>query len=167
MRVASDFPAGSSPLARGLPLGLGELVGGRRIIPARAGFTRPGARSSRTPGDHPRSRGVYDAAVPAPRVISGSSPLARGLRGLLRLCGSEGRIIPARAGFTFVPVMMTVSPADHPRSRGVYRQATGRRLQRRGSSPLARGLLHLLGGDRGEERIIPARAGFTAPGSRP
>ena len=35
------YPAGSSPLARGLPIG--EITGddGEGIIPARAGFTRP------------------------------------------------------------------------------------------------------------------------------
>ena len=50
---------GSSPLARGLPLGEPRQGGLLGIIPARAGFTRPGARSSTTRGDHPRSRGVY------------------------------------------------------------------------------------------------------------
>ena len=50
---------------------------------------------------------------------------------------------------------------DHPRSRGVYVRAALGPAERRGSSPLARGLLSqccvcvCLGG------IIPARAGFT------
>ena len=30
------------------------------------------------------------------------------------------RIIPARAGFTVISVRVTATPADHPRSRGVY-----------------------------------------------
>ena len=38
-------PAGSSPLARGLPEGFGKEVDGKGIIPARAGFTTP--RTSR------------------------------------------------------------------------------------------------------------------------
>ena len=50
----------------------------------------------------------------------GSSPLARGLLGddvdeIVR----DG-IIPARAGFTVTLDTGLDSPADHPRSRGVY-----------------------------------------------
>ena len=52
---------------------------------------------------------------------------------------------------------------DHPRSRGVYvpEDAAGDGLG--GSSPLARGLLAWLGDIVSPGRIIPARAGFTAP----
>ena len=51
--------AGSSPLARGLQAGspIGSLR--RRIIPARAGFTRNPHRGTPETRDHPRSRGVY------------------------------------------------------------------------------------------------------------
>ena len=70
---------GSSPLARGL-LSLGTLlikIG--RIIPARAGFTAPRRPSSGRSRDHPRSRGVYIAGSEIFHLVSGSSPLARGL----------------------------------------------------------------------------------------
>ena len=74
----------------------------------------------------------------------GSSPLARGLRHGRAGLVVEGRIIPARAGFT-PPGRNRRKPAgDHPRSRGVY---VGQ---------------HSLTVDR--RRIIPARAGFTRPG---
>ena len=54
---------------------------------------------------------------------------------------------------------------DHPRSRGVYSLAMARLPPVEGSSPLARGLRGP-GGRRGADaRIIPARAGFTAPRS--
>ena len=50
---------GSSPLARGLRrLGPFRQVAAR-IIPARAGFTRPRDRCLHPQRDHPRSRGVY------------------------------------------------------------------------------------------------------------
>ena len=53
------IPSGSSPLARGLPLGRAAGESHAGIIPARAGFT-PAAPERRTQrGDHPRSRGVY------------------------------------------------------------------------------------------------------------
>ena len=68
--------SGSSPLARGLHYFVVRRGATARIIPARARFTRGGAR---------------------PR---GSSPLARGLPGGAGVQPAEARIIPARAGFT-------------------------------------------------------------------
>ena len=71
------------------------------------------------------------------------------------------RIIPARAGFTALPVGAHTHQWDHPRSRGVYRPGYLPDPVRRGSSPLARGLRlkSVFGTPRA--RIIPARAGFT------
>ena len=146
-----------------------QLIKGRtpvRIIPARAGFTRPDARSSTTRGDHPRSRGVYAGTSFKTMLQRGSSPLARGLRG--RNPGGRGHrgIIPARAGFTMGLPGRCALIRDHPRSRGVYDQAWDDTMDGWGSSPLARGLPrpHALGARQG--RIIPARAGFTRPGRR-
>ena len=140
--VAVDVAAsGSSPLARGL---LGDQQAAhapRRIIPARAGFTRPMSSSMSPTGDHPRSRGVYSDFFPAMSVPCGSSPLARGLR-------------PR-------PVGHGRGHSDHPRSRGVYQVDAGPVQSFRGSSPLARGLRGAPGVDFALEGIIPARAGFT------
>ena len=74
------------------------------------------------------------------RGSTGSSPLARGL--LLR-AGPDlllNRIIPARAGFTFLYFLSIAYPMDHPRSRGVYVTRSAMERGRIGSSPLARGL---------------------------
>ena len=91
---------GSSPLARGLPLGhaLHALRGG--IIPARAGFTFHITFSERS--------------------LFGSSPLARGLHLLGARSGQAPGIIPARAGFTCPAAGRPRPGQDHPRSRGVY-----------------------------------------------
>ena len=70
---------GSSPLARGLRVGIARLLVRHRIIPARAGFTRPEHNRNHGPTDHPRSRGVYGEMTPRPSSTLGSSPLARGL----------------------------------------------------------------------------------------
>ena len=70
--------------------------------------------------DHPRSRGVYAAAVVPAAQEWGSSPLARGLPALVDECEREGRIIPARAGFTGCATTCARPRRDHPRSRGVY-----------------------------------------------
>ena len=157
--------AGSSPLARGLlrPSAVAAVTAG--IIPARAGFTALRVGRPGPPGDHPRSRGVYRQGhspgahdrriIPAragftaraawiEACFQGSSPLARGLRRRSRRRRSAAR--------------------DHPRSRGVYPRFNDVVGDLPGSSPLARGLpwegLRRLAND----RIIPARAGFTRPG---
>ena len=152
----------SSPLARGLlDQGTSDHVS-RWIIPARAGFTWTNPPDSNDSLDHPRSRGVYSRCPQGGSRWTGSSPLARGLpqggRGGLLVLG----IIPARAGFTTGTAPARVSPWDHSRSRGVY--GDGRAVFRRdgGSSPLARGLRMALRTGDYRDRIIPARAGFTA-----
>ena len=93
-------PAGSSPLARGLRRQQHRRRRGRRIIPARAGFTHSACRAGRPTGDHPRSRGVYAENLRARAGDGGSSPLARGLRQVVESPLPPARIIPARAGFT-------------------------------------------------------------------
>ena len=142
VRSGSTSWAGSSPLARGLHAHLHDPRPSPRIIPARAGFTRPSASDVTLISDHPRSRGVYSTTPATPPSPAGSSPLARGLRmGRTRQAMVMG-IIPARAGFT------------------------GRRLEppaaANGSSPLARGLRREVRRREADQRIIPARAGFTA-----
>ena len=161
-RVKNDSLRGSSPLARGLRTDPARRPARRRIIPARAGFTRPPRRSSCPPADHPRSRGVYDEEAAGQPDYWGSSPLARGLRPQGRLDRLHGGIIPARAGFTRTARRSHRPWWDHPRSRGVYPSL--RRPLRRpwGSSPLARGLRPVLAQVRAYLGIIPARAGFTA-----
>ena len=153
---------GSSPLARGLRLPGGPVLGQGRIIPARAGFTPLRVVHDLPPGDHPRSRGVYPRATRTCRVSAGSSPLARGLPAGQRCQPGGGRIIPARAGFTPRRVPGPGGQRDHPRSRGVYRGCFQRRVRPRGSSPLARGLRAAGEAVAADHGIIPARAGFTS-----
>ena len=131
------------------------------IIPARAGFTAPTPPRSRSPRDHPRSRGVYLDQAVDDLDGTGSSPLARGLRGPPEQQVPRDRIIPARAGFTPQRACRTLQRWDHPRSRGVYVNAFGTADAISGSSPLARGLLTVNWVTVMGSRIIPARAGFT------
>ena len=156
-----DLSNGSSPLARGL-LSCGSWPhDSTRIIPARAGFTRCGRDGSGATSDHPRSRGVYSRRRGRRGGVSGSSPLARGLR-LGRLWWScRVRIIPARAGFTWASHCDDLASSDHPRSRGVYLHGMDGTVMDDGSSPLARGLRDFSGDFSGRGGIIPARAGFT------
>ena len=179
----NDFygSVGSSPLARGLPWNQATTTITTGIIPARAGFTRATRATAWSAPDHPRSRGVYKLNGGAGPACLGSSPLARGLPGGRGLRRRAVRIIPARAGFTPRRTPCRPPPADHPRSRGVYRtprRPCGPRKDHPrsrgvygyhrltvditpGSSPLARGLQSGEIRQDGGVGIIPARAGFT------
>ena len=158
-----DGMEGSSPLARGLPRRPSTHARAHRIIPARAGFTTPRRGSWRGRPDHPRSRGVYPEARASWSATLGSSPLARGLLWSGVKAVWDGRIIPARAGFTSALPGPRGRCSDHPRSRGVYVIVKVTQDAGTGSSPLARGLR--AGGRCScrRRRIIPARAGFTDP----
>ena len=96
----------------------------------------------------------------------GSSPLARGLQRGPRPPRRAGRIIPARAGFTEVAPGGVPGAADHPRSRGVYKEVQDKDGKWKGSSPLARGLPRPGPSGTAGQGIIPARAGFTPPRRR-
>ena len=91
----------------------------------------------------------------------GSSPHTRGLHVGLILRQRRAGIIPAHAGFTGHTPPPLASPADHPRTRGVYTPAPGRHPRASGSSPHTRGLLARLIEPSVPQRIIPAHAGFT------
>ena len=163
---ARGRPSGSSPLARGLPHHREGRGRGAGIIPARAGFTPDGDRLEDVRRDHPRSRGVYTAGGGGRWRGAGSSPLARGLRAGVASRRRARGIIPARAGFTVLGQAVHDDPEDHPRSRGVYGYAMYKTYLAEGSSPLARGLLDQPVDSVVHLRIIPARAGFTAPSPR-
>ena len=164
----ADSRAGSSPLARGLRHRLRLAGWGAGIIPARAGFTGQDAQMRRHLADHPRSRGVYLQWRRRPVAPQGIIPARAGFtpthpgRGPHRT-----RIIPARAGFTRFRMCGRCPRWDHPRSRGVYVLVGLSESADEGSSPLARGLLSSTNCRGSMPRIIPARAGFTAPGPRP
>ena len=138
---------GSSPLARGLLVGAGQVHVAPGIIPARAGFTQPVTQKRRVPSDHPRSRGVYLTMMWMWSPPFGSSPLARGLLDVIVFDEAQIRIIPARAGFT--AMICPFLRCGH------------------GSSPLARGLPTAADGQELLDGIIPARAGFTGRPRQP
>ena len=94
-------------------------------------------------------------------MLSGSSPLARGLLNRDPQDRIAGRIIPARAGFTYWKNPCGAFGTDHPRSRGVYYLLWLKVYTCCGSSPLARGLPRARRNATFPTRIIPARAGFT------
>ena len=140
-RLPTDIvPAfGSSPLARGTRDVVAAAEAVVRFIPARAGntpyATGPGGRSP----VHPRSRGEHAEPGPAPRLLDGSSPLARGTQGQCERPQRDVRFIPARAGNTPRTAGRSSTTTVHPRSRGEHNRAASRIKSSSGSSPLARG----------------------------
>ena len=159
-------PTGSSPLARGTPADTEQARQARRFIPARAGNTQPAATARPHPPVHPRSRGEHTVNLAVPETVSGSSPLARGTPS--NRCGPSDvlRFIPARAGNTRPRPASPAAPPVHPRSRGEHFRRYFRHHPPDGSSPLARGTLHLPVPVAAIQRFIPARAGNTLPRSR-
>ena len=152
---------GSSPLARGTQrVGL-YLNAHQGIIPACAGNTQcPECRVCRY-GDHPRLRGEHHSVHESQNSLSGSSPLARGTRGLHHRGVHSGGIIPACAGNTLYAIWSPMEYEDHPRLRGEHICSALLFLILEGSSPLARGTLKIQGPLLKCSGIIPACAGNT------
>ena len=101
--LVSFFCSGSSPLVRGQPTYRSLATMTSRIIPARAGPTRPTGPHRSPRSDHPRSCGANQAVQRGRLRQCGSSPLVRGQPSELRGLPERFRIIPARAGPTHRP----------------------------------------------------------------
>ena len=91
----------------------------------------------------------------------GSSPLSRGIPGVVREDIPGRGIIPALAGNTTTAASMNSSERDHPRSRGEYASPRQPPPTRHGSSPLSRGIHWDRGHQGSRGGIIPALAGNT------
>ena len=99
---------GSSPRVRGKLLVVGGIVGGVRIIPARAGQTVVSSADQGQYSDHPRACGANHAIARSCGVGNGSSPRVRGKQVVAVLEHAGQRIIPARAGLYFVKSVFRV-----------------------------------------------------------
>ena len=152
---------GSSPLSRGILAAPFCHQSRYRIIPALAGNTSARFFVARSRPDHPRSRGEYLVNKARDVIGKGSSPLSRGIRGLVIQSLLSGRIIPALAGNTFHVAPIYLLWQDHPRSRGEYSGEPKHTLNAKGSSPLSRGILETTTDPEDCRGIIPALAGNT------
>ena len=111
---------GSSALARGTPLRPSGESGVGGLIPTHAGNTLKSTHCMALTRAHPRSRGEHVLAETRGEGGYGSSPLARGTRSLLVSFLTLPRLIPARAGNTWVFYFFTAPTPAHPRSRGEH-----------------------------------------------
>ena len=152
---------GSSPLVRGQHSCDPTPSSPLRIIPARAGPTRGGRPHCNCGTDHPRSCGANFGLMYVAVPVTGSSPLVRGQPATDNVAAGDVRIIPARAGPTYITVDFDRASTDHPRSCGANVLSRLRWRGHFGSSPLVRGQLVLQLQRQRHARIIPARAGPT------
>ena len=159
--------SGSSPLVRGQLTVFRVMEAIRRIIPARAGPTRPPPRRSCPLPDHPRSCGANLRGLRWIVRVGGSSPLVRGQPLPYSQSPFALRIIPARAGPTTLMLDAATQWTDHPRSCGANATDTEFWLCLCGSSPLVRGQRIVPAALAWPLRIIPARAGPTEFPRRP
>ena len=158
---------GSSPLARGALAGGGEVGGGGRLIPARAGSTRRPCAMRRGGPAHPRSRGEHENSTNVAKAGYGLIPARAGSTGPTGPCGSTERAHPrSRGEHLAMRRVMRSTCGSSPLARGARPRHGGYRRVRWGSSPLARGAHHRQVPGRGVRRLIPARAGSTGPQPR-
>ena len=156
---------GSSPLTRGKPPPASDTNRRGRLIPAHAGKTRLSGAPPTTRWAHPRSRGENPPPKRAQRHQEGSSPLTRG-----KQVGSGdgvggGGLIPAHAGKTLNPALVSTRIWAHPRSRGENDLVAEFLTRRPGSSPLTRGKHLFIPAHMPMDGLIPAHAGKTGPTS--
>ena len=153
--------AGSSPHTRGAHRRQhwdGYRLG---IIPAYAGSTSNPVSALLKTADHPRIRGEHNVGVGDLDRLVGSSPHTRGARSSPMFHRSDGRIIPAYAGSTWIIVTRQAPARDHPRIRGEHGGVHMIVVDGPGSSPHTRGALSTFPPLAGEPGIIPAYAGST------
>ena len=110
---------------------------------------------------HPRSRGEYLSPVFLNLLISGSSPLTRGILLHAVEISRSCRFTPAHAGNTLLNQLNQSWYRVHPRSRGEYCPGKPLYLQFIGSPPLTRGIPCEDDRHDGTSRFTPAHAGNT------
>ena len=131
--------AGSSSRMRGTPPPRFQFQCLQRIIPAHAGNSAPGSRSSGLPTDHPRACGELEGAADVAAPEPGSSPRMRGTLYALHEGRSWRRIIPAHAGNSCCGRHLRTCTPDHPRACGELEYTLLTFCTASGSSPRMRG----------------------------
>ena len=156
----------SSPPARGCSCGAPAIAGYVHVVPARAGVFRRCQRRGQRRGRRPRPRGGVPTGIDQGTSAVVSSPPARGCSGHPRAVAPEQGVVPARAGVFLHHVGGRGCDQRRPRPRGGVPVCSPLVSAHIASSPPARGCSVTLVSPRGNEVVVPARAGVfrTAPG---
>ena len=131
--------AGSSPRVRGKPAFSRGFRCRGRLIPARAGKTRPWPGATRRRRAHPRACGENFAPRSIRHPTPGSSPRVRGKPNLPGRPSFASRLIPARAGKTPRVERRVLLLGAHPRACGENGHKEIMQIPGLGSSPRVRG----------------------------
>ena len=133
-----------------------------RFIPAHAGNSRIPPHTGRPMPVHPRACGELVMMFPALEIKSGSSPRMRGTLLNREVGGVRRRFIPAHAGNSFLPDILTMRNPVHPRACGeleleAYAKGNGDRFipAHAGNSSSDEPPKYL----KVQDRFIPAHAG--------
>ena len=112
---------GSSPHTRGTLDLLKEKSVFLRLIPAHAGNSTTGSGFIGLITAHPRTRGELCAGQQDPQGLAGSSPHTRGTQFNKIALQNRARLIPAHAGNSTEALLLLITNAAHPRTRGELR----------------------------------------------
>ena len=130
---------GSSPRVRGKPIEQQFLRARVGLIPARAGKTPSTTSPKKARPAHPRACGENIKTTAPPAIEAGSSPRVRGKRGVSGMGARPRRLIPARAGKTYLRFLRTLMNSAHPRACGENASRAAQSSAATGSSPRVRG----------------------------
>ena len=130
---------GTSPRARGKQIRTRGDSHIRGNIPACAGKTKFGSKSTHQTGEHPRVRGENYRPLWGGRGRGGTSPRARGKLTVWQLRRISPRNIPACAGKTLCFEQVRGEAQEHPRVRGENTSFGLPTPNLVGTSPRARG----------------------------
>ena len=159
--ASGHLAPGTSPPARGKPLGVAAQGRNARNIPACTGKTSTGQGSPSQVTEHPRLHGENGLSQLLLAQHHGTSPPARGKLGRVNLPGVMGRNIPACTGKTSRKFRRSQQAAEHPRLHGENEPLLQVRCRHRGTSPPARGKREQHAHGLPHERNIPACTGKT------
>ena len=152
---------GSSPHMRGIQSPMGMFPAYARFTPAHAGNTKHVQKNLPPAWVHPRLRGEYLSPVFLNLLISGSSPLTRGILLHAVEISRSCRFTPAHAGNTLLNQLNQSWYRVHPRSRGEYLAKMTGMTEQVGSPPLTRGIQRAFQPCSCRHRFTPAHAGNT------
>ena len=152
---------GSSPRGRGKRAYRSGEDTQAGLIPARAGKTAATPRPAHVCRAHPRAGGENALPVRALGCQVGSSPRGRGKPWCSRIDQLLRRLIPARAGKTYLRDSSRTMYRAHPRAGGENDLQAHRIDAQPGSSPRGRGKPSRRRRPHHRHRLIPARAGKT------
>ena len=165
-RRSVDLGAGSSPRGRGKRAGYADRRPKPRLIPARAGKTRPRDQPRPDRPAHPRAGGENSDLLDLCLREAGSSPRGRGKRPVGWTSTGWNGLIPARAGKTASRSTSIQRARAHPRAGGENSTASASLWRLLGSSPRGRGKRPDRPDASARLRLIPARAGKTTRQTR-